>query len=104
RRVRFLRKRLDGMVIVDKPPSDTSRVFFGAWVSLESEDGTVTRHRIVGPDEFDAAPGYISMDSPLARALMKKGLDDEVTVEVPGGRRKFVIVEIEYETATAEGS
>jgi transcription elongation factor GreB len=97
RRVRFLRKRLDGMVIVDKPPSDPKRVFFGAWVSLESEDGALTRHRIVGPDEFDAAPGYISMDSPLARALMKKGLDDEVTVEVPGGQRKFVIVDIEYE-------
>ena len=97
RRVRFLRKRLDGMVIVDKPPSDPKRVFFGAWVSLESEDGTLTRHRIVGPDEFDTSPGYISMDSPLARALMKKGLDDEVTVEVPGSQRKLIIVDIEYE-------
>jgi transcription elongation factor GreB len=97
RRVRFLRKRLDGMVIVDQSPSDPRRVFFGAWVSLESEDGTVTKHRIVGPDEFDVAPGYISMDSPLARALMKKGLDDEVTVEVPGGQRTLVIVQIEYE-------
>ena len=96
RRVRFLRKRLDGMVIVDKPPSDPKRVFFGAWVSLESEDGTLTRHRIVGPDEFDAAPGYISMDSPLARALMKKGLDDEVSVEVPGGVKKYWIVDVEY--------
>ncbi len=102
RRVRFLRKRLDGMVIVDKPPSDPKRVFFGAWVSLESEDGTLTRHRIVGPDEFDAAPGYISMDSPLARALMKKGLDDEVTVEVPGGQRTVVIVAIGYETAPSD--
>ena len=97
RRVRFLRKRLDGMVIVDKPPSDPKRVFFGAWVSLESEDGTLTRHRIVGPDELDPARGYISMDSPLARALMKKGLDDEITVEVPGGQRTLVIVDIEYE-------
>ena len=92
----------DGMVIVDKPPSDPKRVFFGAWVSLESEDGTLSRHRIVGPDEFDAAPGYISMDSPLARALMKKGLDDEVTVEVPGGQRTVVIVAIEYETAPSD--
>ena len=96
RRVRFLRKRLDGMVIVDKPPSDPRRVFFGAWVSLESEDGAVTRYRIVGPDEFDAAPGYISMDSPLARALMKKALDDEVKVEVPGGTRTYTIIEINY--------
>ena len=97
RRVRFLRKRLDGMVVVDKPPSDPRRVFFGAWVSLESEDGVVAKYRIVGPDEFDAAPGYISMDSPLARALMKKALDDEVSVEVPGGTRTYTVVEIVYE-------
>jgi transcription elongation factor GreB len=97
RRVRFLRKRLDGMVIVDKPPSDPKRVFFGAWVSLEAEDGALSRYRIVGPDEFDAAPGYISMDSPLARVLMKKGLDDDVSVEVPGGTHTYIIVDIEYE-------
>lgn len=97
RRVRFLRKRLEGMVIVDRAPSDPRRVFFGAWVSLEAEDGTLARYRIVGPDEFDAAPGYISMDSPLGRALMKKGLDEDVSVEVPGGVRTFTLVEIEYE-------
>lgn len=97
RRVRFLRKRLDGMVIVDKPPTDPRRVFFGAWVSVEDDDGAVSRYRIVGPDEFDAAPGYISMDSPLGRALMKKGLDDEVKVEVPGGVRALVIVDVKYE-------
>jgi transcription elongation factor GreB len=99
RRVRFLRKRLDGMVVVDRPPSDPKRVFFGAWVSVEDDDGTLTRYRIVGPDEFDAAPGYISMDSPLGRALMKKGLDDEVKVEVPGGQRTYIIVSVEYEKA-----
>src|SRR5215471_12005652 len=97
RRVRFLRKRLDGMVVVDRPPSDANRVFFGAWVSVEDDDGVVSHYRIVGPDEFDAAPGYISMDSPLGRALMKKGLDDEVSVEVPGGQRTLVIVDVEYE-------
>jgi len=99
-RVRFLRKRLDGMVIVDNRPSDPRRVFFGAWVSVEDDDGEVARYRIVGPDEFDAAPGYISMDSPLARALMKKALDDEVSVEVPGGMRRLVIVKVEYESAS----
>ena len=97
-RVRFLRKRLDGMVTVDQPPSDPKRVFFGAWVSLESEDGAETRYRIVGPDEFDLAPDYISMDSPLGRALLRRALDDEVAVELPGGTRKFVIVAIEYGT------
>ncbi|MEA3181098.1 MAG: transcription elongation factor GreB [Gammaproteobacteria bacterium] len=95
-RVRFLRKRLDGMVVVNEPPSDPKRVFFGAWVTLESEEGSESSYRIVGPDEFDMAPGYISMDAPLGRALMRRALDDEVTVELPGGARKFVIVEITY--------
>jgi transcription elongation factor GreB len=99
-RVRFLRKRLDGMVTVDQPPSDPRKVFFGAWVSLEADDGKETRYRIVGPDEFDLAPDYISMDSPLGRALMRKGLDDEVTVELPAGPRKFVIMAIEYVAMT----
>jgi transcription elongation factor GreB len=95
-RVRFLRKRLDGMVIVSNPPSDVQRVFFGAWVTLEDDAGTESRHRIVGPDEFDLAPGYISMDSPLAKALLGKHLDDEVHVETPTGRRLFVILAIDY--------
>jgi transcription elongation factor GreB len=97
RRVRFLRKRLDGMTVVDKPPTDRNRVYFGAWVTLEDDDGKQVRHRIVGPDEFDAVPGYISMDAPLARALMRKGLDDEVKVPLPGGERVFCIVGIDYE-------
>src|SRR5579862_8392270 len=96
RRVRFLRKRLEGMVVVEQPPSDARRVFFGAWVSVETEEGTESRYRIVGPDEFDMAPGYISMDSPLGRALLGKRLDDEISVEAPGGRRIVVIVVIEY--------
>lgn len=102
RRVRFLRKRLDGMVIVERAPSDPRRVFFGAWVSLEADDGTLARYRIVGPDELDAEPGYISMDSPLGRALMKKALDDEITVDAPGGARTFTIVAVEYEQSGAD--
>jgi transcription elongation factor GreB len=85
------------MTIVDKPPSDPKRVFFGAWVTIEDDDGKQTRHRIVGPDEFDQAEGYISMDAPLARALMRKALDDEVKVPLPGGERSYVIVGISYE-------
>jgi len=104
RRVRFLRQRLDGMVIVDKPPSDPSRVFFGAWVTLEDEEGTQVENRIVGPDEFDVARGYISMDSPLGRALMRKTIDDEVTVEVPGGTKRYFVVAIRYEQAEGTGS
>ncbi|MBP6513931.1 MAG: transcription elongation factor GreB [Steroidobacteraceae bacterium] len=98
-RVRFLRKRLEGMVVVDRPPSDTSRVFFGAWVEVEDDTGALRRHRIVGPDEFDLREGYISMDSPLARALLKRRVDDEFTVELPAGARTFVVLAIEYEAA-----
>jgi transcription elongation factor GreB len=84
------------MVVVDQPPADSSRVFFGAWVLLEAEDGARSRYRIVGPDEFDMAPGYISMDSPLGRALLRKRIDEEVVVETPGGARAYLIVSIEY--------
>ena len=97
RRVRFLRKRLDGMVIVEQPPTDPKRVFFGAWVAVEAADGSESRYRIVGPDEFDREDGYISMDSPLGRALLGKRLDDEFTVELPGGATTFVIVAVAYE-------
>ncbi len=96
RRVRFLRKRLEGMVVVSQPPADARRVFFGAWVTLEREDGESVSYRIVGPDEIDLEPGNISMDSPLGRALLGRRLDDELTVELPGGARIFVIVSIRY--------
>ena len=96
-RVRFLRKRLDGMVVVDRPPSDTSRIYFGAWVRLEDETGNEQIRRIVGPDEFDSAPHYISLDSPLAKALMKKGLDEEVEVELPRGKARFIVTAISYQ-------
>ena len=96
RRVRFLRPRLEGMVVVDRPPTDRERVFFGAWVTLEAGDGRELRVRIVGPDEFDAAPGYVSMDAPLARALLGKRLDDEVVVRAPEGERSYAIAGVDY--------
>ena len=96
-RVRFLRKRLEGLVVVSRPPDDRSRIFFGAWVKVEDEDGRETELRIVGPDEIDPSRKYVSMDSPLACALMKKRRNDEVAVEVPGGTARFVVMEIRYE-------
>ena len=95
-RVRFLNKRLDELQVVDRPPDDTSKVRFGAWVTLEDEDGQEKRWRIVGPDEFDLAKGKLSMDSPMARALLGKGLDDEVTVHSPSGEQLFYVTEIDY--------
>ena len=91
RRVRFLRQRLDGMTVVDQPPSDRKKVFFGAWVTLEDDNGEEVEYRIVGPDEFDVAKRYVSMDSPLGKAILRKGLDDEVRVEVPGGVKTYEI-------------
>jgi transcription elongation factor GreB len=102
-RVRFLRKRLEGMTVVDQPPSDAKRIFFGAWIKLEDETGAEFDYRIVGPDEFEAAKGYISMDSPLARALMKKGVDDEVFIDLPTGRKSYVVTEVRYEDVMSDG-
>jgi transcription elongation factor GreB len=100
-RVRHLRKRLEGMVIVDQPPSDPQRVFFGARVTLEDESGAKRSYRIIGPDEFDQELGGISMDAPLARALLGKSLHAEVHAVLPGGEQEFTIVAIAY-GATAE--
>jgi len=100
RRVRFLRKRLEGMTIVDSEADtsrrDPTRVYFGAWVQLETDDGERRWHRLVGPDEFDMRHDYISMDSPLGAGLLGKRLDDEVVVELPGGAGRFTIVAIAY--------
>ncbi|HET9694930.1 MAG TPA: transcription elongation factor GreB [Steroidobacteraceae bacterium] len=103
RRVRFLRKRLEGMIVVGRPPDDRSRVFFGAWVTVDDECGEASEFRIVGPDELDPARRYVSMDSPLARALLGRRVDDEVTIEVPGGRKTYVVVEIRYEEEGVRG-
>ncbi len=103
RRVRFLRKRLEGLVVVSRPPDDVGRVYFGAWVRIEDDEGHETELRIVGPDEIDPARRYVSMDSPIARALMRRGTGDEFTVEVPGGQRTYVVTEIRYETDEESG-
>ncbi len=97
RRVRYLQKRLPALKVVSAPPSDTSRVFFGARVTLEDENGIELSYRIVGPDEFDSARGWISLDSPLARALMTKRLDDEVVVHTPGGNICYYITAVRYD-------
>lgn len=97
RRVRYLSKRLEALKVIETRPSDVDAVYFGAHVELEdAESGELSRHRIVGPDETDAAAGWISIDSPLARAMLGKRLDDEFVAELPGGQRRFVIVAVEY--------
>jgi len=97
RRVRFLRKRLDNLLIVDRKPDNQQQIFFGAWVRLEDASGAEYCYRIVGPDEFDTQKGWISMDAPLARALMKKHIDDEVTVDLPKGCEIYHIIDVRYD-------
>ena len=96
RRIRFLRKRLAVLKVVDRSPAGTGQVFFGAWVTVEDEAGSEARFRIVGPDEFDHAPGYISMDAPLARALLKRSPGDEVTLELATGRKTWLLLDVSY--------
>lgn len=97
RRVRYLSKRLEALRVVEGAPSDPEAVFFGAWVEVENiANGETSRYRIVGPDETDAPRGWISIDSPLARAMLKKRIDDEFPVELPGGLARFVVVDVGY--------
>jgi transcription elongation factor GreB len=95
-RVRFLNKRLDELEVVERAPADQSKVRFGAWVTLEDEEGAERRWRIVGPDEFDVSQGKLSMDSPMARAMLGKGLDDEVIVQSPSGEQAYYVTDISY--------
>ena len=96
RRIRHLRRRLGVVKVVERSPAGSGQVFFGAWITVEDESGAESRFRIVGPDEFDHAPGYISMDAPLARALLKRAAGDEVTLELAGGRKTYLLLEVSY--------
>jgi transcription elongation factor GreB len=96
RRVRYLRKRLEVIKVVDYSPEQNGRVFFGAWVEIENDEAEQLRFRIVGPDEIYGRNDYISIDSPMARALIKKQVDDEVQVPTPTGIKEWWINKIWY--------
>jgi transcription elongation factor GreB len=95
-RVRFLTKRIDSLEVVDQLPADRERIFFGAWVTVEDEDGANHTYRIVGPDEFDLSQNKLSMDSPLARALLGKRIDDDIVFDSPTGERELYIAAVSY--------
>lgn len=99
RRIEFLSKRLDVLTVVTETPPDHARVAFGAWVRLEDDEGAETEYRLVGPDESDAKRGWISIDSPVARALLGRRDGDEVTVQRPAGAATFTIVGVRYGAA-----
>jgi len=96
RRLRYLQKRLSELKVVDRLPDNPDRVYFGAWVTVIDNHGTEHCYRIVGADEFDSDNSYISMDSPVARALLNKGLDDEVQINLPNNQRVLTIIAIHY--------
>ncbi len=95
-RIRFLAKRLSELIIVDRIPKDTSKVFFGAWVEVEDTDGNISQYRIVGPDETNLEKDFISIDSPMAKALLRREIGDEVVVSRPSGTTAFVVKSIHY--------
>lgn len=96
RRIRYLQKRLPDLKVIDQV-GNRQQVFFGATVSLKTDNGDEVSYRIVGPDETDARRGYISIDSPLARGLLKKSVDDEVTLMISGEDRSYVVMALRYQ-------
>jgi transcription elongation factor GreB len=97
RRIRYLQRRLPTLIAAGGKPDIEVQVFFGAWVTLEDERGVEHHYRIVGPDEFDQHRDYISMDSPMAKALLRRHLDEEVNVHTPDGARSYIITQINYD-------
>ena len=97
RRIRYLRKRLEDIRVVEYSPEQEGRVFFGAWVEIENEAGEIKRFRIVGYDEIYGRMDYISIDSPMARALLKKEVGDEAIVQTPQGEVCWWINALSYE-------
>jgi transcription elongation factor GreB len=97
RRIRYLQKRMPDLKIVDTVPPNQDQVFFGARISLEDSAGVEVVYRIVGADEFDPEKGWISVDAPLAKALLKRFVDDEVQVRTPSGMQSYVIIDVSYE-------
>lgn len=97
RRLRFLAKRLEILQIVDYHPDQEGKIFFGAYFTLEDDDGIETTFRLVGGDEFDPKQKHISVKSPLARAAIGRSLGDEFYVNTPNGRKNYIINNIWYE-------
>lgn len=96
RRVRYLAKRLDVMKIVERRPEDLAVIRFGAWISLQNENDELLEYRIVGVDETDADKGFISIDSPVARALLGKSVDFQANIELPERTARYRVAAIRY--------
>jgi len=97
RRIRYLQKRMPDLQVVSHSPDNEGKIYFAAWVTLETEQGDEVEYRIVGPDEIDHQKGNISVDSPMGKALLAKQVDDEVKITVQGNSKTFYIVTIRYQ-------
>ena len=95
-RIRYLQKRLPVLNVVKDTPGP-GQVFFGAWVTVKDEEGNDAEYRIVGTDETEAEPAYISVDAPMAKALLRKSIDDEFSLVLPGGAKSFVVTAIRHD-------
>lgn len=95
RKIRYLQKRLPDLKVIDQV-GNKEQIFFGAWIKLEQEDGAEIEYRIVGPDETNAELGWISVDSPLAKGLLKKQVDDEIIVNIAGQKTTYFVNAIRY--------
>lgn len=98
RRIRYLQKRIPELKVVETLPSHAHQVFFGAWITLEDENGATVTYRIVGADEFDPKRQWISVDSPMAKALLRRAVNDEVLVETPGGKTAYCVIDVRYQS------
>jgi transcription elongation factor GreB len=96
RRLRELSERMDALTVVDPRPHPSGRAYFGAWVTVEQEDGEERSYRLVGPDEFDVEAGHISVDAPLGRALLGKRPGDVAVVQRPVGRAEITVVDVTW--------
>jgi transcription elongation factor GreB len=96
RRLRFLSESMDALVVIDPAPHPSGRAFFGAWVTVEHDDGAKRTYRLVGPDELDVAAGRISVDAPLGRALLGRAEGDTVVVQRPAGPAEVTVVGIRW--------
>ncbi|ROS01361.1 transcription elongation factor GreB [Sinobacterium caligoides] len=95
-RVRYLTKRLEAVTVVSQPPSNQEKIYFGATVTIENEEGETQRYTIVGPDEFDLKSNKLSMDAPVAKAMFGKQVDDEFAVHTPNGEQLYYVITISY--------
>ncbi len=102
RRLRFLSERMDALTVVEPAPHPAGRAYFGAWVTVEHEDGAERTYRLVGPDELDVERGLISVEAPLGRALLGRREGDTVTFRRPAGPTEITVVEVRW--APKEGA